>query len=168
MPIFLTPDGLTPSDPSNPGAGYRDRDAFAAIIAALKSTNEFGSITFPGPIDPAAVGAGLQPLAVLVPGLFEESDDADAAMLLRRGSYHLILIVRDEDDANGYGRLDRLACLVQNVLDGSALGGGCLPSLTRLRQGGYDPRSHYPEQRLVLNGEFAYQVAKATGRSHLP
>ncbi len=170
MPVFLTPDSFTSSGSAStgPGEAYRDRDGFTAIVAALQATGEFAGIAFPGQIDQAGVGADRQPLVVLVPGRFEEVDDAGAAALLRRVSYRLTLIVRDEDDAQGYDRLDRLASIVQNTLDSSTLGGVCLPSLSWLREGRYDAQARYPEQRLILDGAFAYQVAKATGRSIHP
>lgn len=172
MSVYLAPDYFTPTyfasiDPGGllPAAGvYRDRDAFAAILAALSATREFAGVAFPGPIERTAVGSEVRPLVALTPGRFEEQDDADPTSLLRRVSYRLTIAVRDDDDFAGFDRLDRLARLVRDTLDGSSLGGGCLPGLTRLRRGALDPQVPYPEQRLVLDGEFSYPIARAAGR----
>ena len=48
-----------------------------------------------------------------------------------------------------YQQLDRLTSVVQDALDGSDLGGGCLPALTKLRRGGLDPSARHPERRMI-------------------
>ena len=44
------------------------------------------------------------------------------------------------------------------MINGSDLGGGCLSPLTRVRRGAFDPAAVYPEQRVVLQGEFTYLI----------
>ena len=92
-----------------------------------------------------------------------ESDETDPCLLIRRVVYQLSLLVRDEDSSRRIEQLDRLSSVAQNTLDGSDLNGGCLPALTKLRQGKFDQGLRHPEQRVVLDGEFTYLVPSYTG-----
>jgi hypothetical protein len=169
---YFTPDFFAPSyfrlvspfsAPRGDGGGYRDSDAYSAILSALVATGEFAAVEFApgGGGEPSAIAADVDPLIFVVPGAWRESDDADPAYLLRFVGYTLTLTVRDENAITGFARLDRLGAVVQNALDGSTLGGGCLPGLTRVGRGAYDPKSPYPDRRLSLEGEFAYRIARS-------
>src|SRR5579883_1804641 len=159
-PTYFSPFYFTPLDPSAleglTPAPYRDRDAFEAIVAALSATGEFADVLTGAFNNQNDIGADRSPVAVILPEEWVEHDDVDPSFIVRQVSYTLILQVRLEDPAQRFDSLDRLSSLVLNTLDGSDLGGGCLPALTRIRRGNYDSSSRYPEQRLVLFGEFAY------------
>src|SRR5262249_39462720 len=144
---------------------YRDRDAYAAIVAALAATGEFAEVVFAVPLDHAPIGAGRSPLAVVVPDDWTEVDDVGGTGLVRHAPYALTLAVRDEDPQARFQRLDRLTSVVQNAIDGTDLGGGCLTTLTRIGSGRYDPAPRHPEQRVTLAGRFAYLIASASGHS---
>ncbi|MCA1684595.1 MAG: hypothetical protein LC745_01135, partial [Planctomycetia bacterium] len=107
--------------------------------------------------------AGSAPAAVITPEGWDELDDADPVQLVRRASYTLTLVARDEDPAARYDTFDRLTSVAQNAIDGKDLGGGCLPSLTLLRRGRFDPGSRHPEQGVILHGEFTSLIPSLTG-----
>jgi hypothetical protein len=138
--------------------GFRDHDVFASICEALAATGEFADVVLGEVVDQGNYGADRIPLAVITPVQWDESDESDPINLVRRVSYRLTLIVRDENPGSRFDFLDRLSSVVQNALDGSALNGGCLPALSKLRQGRYDQGPGHPEQRLTLLGEFSYIV----------
>ena len=89
------------SPPAAP-SGYRDINAFAAIITALAATGEFADVVLGGTIDQEASGAARVPLAAIVPGQWTESDDVDPCSLVRHVVYQLVILVRDEDSIRAY------------------------------------------------------------------
>jgi hypothetical protein len=163
-PAFFSPFYFAPllpnyaDSPDEPEGPYRDGNAFAAVIAALEATEQFGAVVFGTTADCRPVGADLTPVAVITPDRWSESDDADPSVVLRQVVFSLTLIVREEDSASGFDQLDRLTCLAQNAIEGSDLGGGSLKTLTRVRSGNYDAEAPYPEKRVVLHGEFSYLI----------
>ena len=163
-PAYFAPPTkfVTPPPPPPPPAGYRDRDAFAAIVAALAATGEFADVAFGMTPDRTPLGADRMPLAVVFPAGWDEEDDADPIFNVRHVSYALTLVCRDEDPEGRYQQLDRLTSVAQDALDGSDLG-GCLPALTKLRRGRLDPSARHPEQRLTLSGEFSYLISTQAG-----
>jgi hypothetical protein len=165
-PYYLAPLALLQSlSIGAPMGSFRDRDVFDAISAALSATGEFADIVFGETIEQGTFGADRVPLAVLTPVHWEESDDSDPTALIRRVAYRLTIAVRDEEPGSRFDSLDRLSSLVQNTLDGTPLNGGCLPALTKLHRGQYDPTSRHPEQRLILQGEFSYIVGSFQSHS---
>jgi hypothetical protein len=165
-PTYFSPFYFPPlAHPSDDGsaAGYRDRDAFAAIVTALNNTGEFARIILGSSVDQSAVEANCVPLAVLVPSEWSEVDDVDPIVNVRQVTFTLTLVIRREDADERFHILDRLTSVVQNAIDGMDLSGGCLPTLTKLRRGHYEPRSKHPEQRLTLTGTFSYLVATPAG-----
>jgi hypothetical protein len=164
-PFYFAPLLSINSDPPDePEGPYRDCNAFAAVIAALDATNEFACVVFGMTANRRPVGSDLAPVAVITPDRWSESDDADPSVVLRQVVFSLTLIVREEASTYGFDQLDRLTCLAQNAIEGSDLGGGSLKTLTRVRSGSYDTEAPYPEQRVVLRGEFAYLIP--TPNSH--
>ena len=163
-PLYFAPTALGGTSPPAPvqPPGYRDRDAFAAIVAALGTTGEFAAVSIGVPPGRALVGPDRIPLAVVTPEGWEEEDDVDPIVNVRHVSYSLTLIVRGEDVTDRYQQLDRLTSVVQDALDGSDLG-GCLPPLTKLRRGRLDPGARHPEQRVILAGEFSYLISTQAG-----
>jgi hypothetical protein len=140
-------------------SAYRDRDAFVAILAALSATGEFADVFFGTTPDDRAGGADRTPAAVVTPESWTEDDETDPIVFVRRVSFKISLIVRDEDPLTRFDSLDRLSSVVQNALDGTDLGGGCLAALTKMRWGLFDADARHPEQRVVLRGEFAYLIS---------
>jgi hypothetical protein len=153
-----------PPVPTPPGAtvGYTDVDAYGAILAALGATGAFASVVFAIPPDRLSLAAGATPLVSLVPEGWEEFDDVDPIAILRRVSFNLFVFVRDDDPLSRLGRLAELDTAAHAALEGSSLGGGCLPALTRLRRAGLDPRSLHPEQVARFDGEFTYIIGPST------
>lgn len=155
---YFSPSYFTSAYFAGGSASYRDRDAFAAIVAALSSTREFAEVAFALAADAASLPAGRAPTAVVLPGDWSESDDLGSNGLVRRVRYSLTLAVRGNDPSERFRRLDRLTAAAQNTIEGSDLGGRCLRRLTRLRLGRFDSKSRHPEQRAVLDGEFSYLI----------
>ncbi len=146
-------------------AGYRDRDAFDAIVSALASTGEFADVLFGYPPDLGVISAGAAPGAIVTPERWTEYDDVDPTVIVREVSCTITLLVRDEDAGRRYDDLDRLSSIVTNLLDGSSLNGGCMPALTMIREGQFDASSRHPEQRLRLRGEFSYLIPSFTSHT---
>jgi hypothetical protein len=165
-PFYFSPT-TTASAPTAPAPGYRDRDAFAAIIAALEASGEFATVVIGSPLDDR-VTAGNDPWALVTPTEWEEGDDADPIVCVRRVSFTLTIVVRHEDPGERFQRLDRLTAVAQDAIDGSDLNGGCLPALTRLRRGRLDDRPRHPEQRVTLSGEFSYLITAYNGHDTEP
>lgn len=168
-PTFFSPFYF-PSLVRDGGAGaaappYRDQDAYASIAAALGATGAFAGVFFGVTADTLTAGAGQLPAAVITPDLWFETDDTDPVVIVRRVSFLLTLIVRDDDPVLRFHKLDLLSSLAQNAIDGSDLGGGCLAALTKTRWGRFGTTPAYPEQSVVLHGEFTYLVPGWDGRS---
>ena len=169
-PSYFSPMYFASSDsgsgggtgPPAPTVGYRDRDAYAAIVAILGASGEFADVAFGLPLDRAVISPHRIPLAVVSPAGWVEVDDVDPIVNVRQVSYTLTLVVRGEDGYGRFQQLDRLTSVVQDALDGSDLG-GCLPGLTKLRKGRPDPDARHPEQRLILTGEFTYLIFTQAG-----
>lgn len=159
---FPPPGGLVPM------AAYRDRDAYRAIVGALSATGEFAQVVFATPPDSAAIGADRLPLAVVTPTGWAQADDVNLTSAVRTASYYLTLVARDEDPQARFERLDRLANIAQNAIEGTDLAGGCTPTLTRFKAGKFDPRSPHPELRLCVAGEFSYIVAPVNTHDTTP
>ena len=145
--------------------GYRDQDAFDAITSALINTSEFSDVLFGNPLDQGMISASSAPSVIVTPDRWTEFDDSDPTMIVRQVFYTLTLLVRDEQAGPRYDALDRLSSVVMNVLDGSSLNGGCMPALTKIRQGRFDTNSRHPEQRLQLRGEFSYLIPSFTNHN---
>ncbi len=153
-----------PPAPTPPGStvGYGDLDAYRAILGALEATGAFASVVFAIPPDRLALAAGATPLVSLVPEGWEEYDDVDPIAILRRVSFSLFLLVRDDDPLSRLSRLVGLDAAAHAALESSSLGGGCLPALTRLRRASLESRSLHPEQVTRINGEFTYIIGPST------
>lgn len=159
-PTYFSPYYFAPLVPMHngmqPGTFGCDRDIFATIVSTLLATCEFADVVYGTPTDGKTVGADCASLAILTPGQWVEIDDVDPIIVVRRVTYTLTLVARDEDSGRRFDELDRLSSVAQNFLDGTSLNGACLPGLTKIRRGHYDPISRHPEQRLILEGEFTY------------
>lgn len=153
---------LVPRPPVPPGSsGYGDADAFRAILAALEGTGAFATVLFGTPPDRLALAAAATPLVSVMPEGWEEFDDVDPTSILRRVTFALDLLVRDDDPLARLACLARLDSAAHAALEGFGLG-GCLPALTRLRRARYDPRSLHPEQAARIDGEFTYILGPST------
>ena len=159
-PYYFASLGLKeqpPSIPGTPAISYRDRDAYAAIITLLENTGEFALVTLGSLIEKASLPTDRLPLAAILPRSWHETDDVDPVEILRQVGFDIILIARANDPAEALDEVQRLSVLVQRAIDGSSLGGGCLPALTIIKEGRMDRRrNRHPEQKFVLKGEFSY------------
>jgi hypothetical protein len=165
-PAFFSPyyfPLLVATAPTPNALQYRDLNIFLEIVTALRSTAEFAEVLFGSAPERRASGADRLPAAILTPDEWQEADETDPTFLIRRITFSLTVIAREEDPTSRYSILDRLTCIAQNVVDGSNLGGMTIASLTRLRGGRFDPRYTHPEQGVVLSGEFTYIVPSNAG-----
>ena len=157
-PYFFAPlDSPQVSPPAAPSAPYGDGDAFGAILGLLRNTGAFERVLFANSLDRTALATATAPSVSLVPGGWEEFDDVDPVVILRRVEFSVALLVRGDDPFSRLDALAKLESVARGLIDGSDLG-GCLPGLTRIRRGRYDPRSLHPEQALTLDGELTYMI----------
>ena len=150
------------------GATYRDTDGFRAIRKALHTTGQFSDVILGIAPERRSAGADQTPLVVITPDGWSELDDVDPAVIVRQVFFSLVIIVRDEDLSSRYETLDRLSCLIQNALDGTDLGGVCLPALTKIRRGLFAAGWIHPEQSVTLYGEFSYMIPAFNGHNSDP
>ena len=143
------------SVPVVPEPQGRDQGAYAALLASLRATGVFEEVIFGAATQRGQAGADSYPLAVLTPRGWEESDDFDPALIVRRVSFSITIVVKSQDTGPRFDLLDQLSLATQNVVDRSGLDGTCLPPLTRIRAGRYGYSSHYPEQSIELEGEYS-------------
>ena len=148
--------------------GYRDRDAFNAILSALDSTGAFAEVLIADPLDVSSLAASMLPLAAVAPAGWSEVADSNPGQALRKVAFTVALIARDDDPTERFSTLDLLSSIAANALDGSDLGGGCIAASTRLVQGEYLPGKSRPEGQLALTGSFAYAVALVDGHDTTP
>jgi hypothetical protein len=165
-PTYFGPLGaIAPGGRGSSMTAFRDRDAFAAILQALNATGEFAEVAFPAALDTSPVGASRTPLAVVVPVQWAEDPDASSMAMIRRVTYNLILVARAESPRDRFETLDRLTSIAQNALEGSTLGGFCMPPLSHLRRGQFDAHSRHPELRLAIEGGFSYLIDSPNGHN---
>ena len=154
--------GLAASDPvSAPSVRFPGRDggSFAALIDLLRETGALDSVVFGDPTRRSGSGANTHPLAIVTPRGWEEADDVDPTLLVRRVMFTIRLVIRvDDDDESPFDQLDQLAAVVQARVDQSDLNGQCLAPLTKIRAGRYQATSQYPEWSIDLDGEFTSLV----------
>ena len=103
-------------------------------------------------------GADSHPLAIVTPRGWEELDDADPTLQVRRVLFTIRIVIRLENDSTPFDQFDQLAATVQAEVDGSNLDGHCLGPLTKIRAGRYQTASQYPEWSIDLDGEFTLLV----------
>lgn len=160
FPGLAIPDpGQTTPDPDPDPPRSRDRDAYEAILDAVKATGAFDQVLFGYAGPRTRAGAGRYPVLMVTPKGWEEVDDADPIALVRRSTFTITIVVRDDDPGKGFDELERLTALVEDVVDRSDLNGTTLAPLSKIRSGRYI-RTSNPEQGVELDGEFTslYQV----------
>lgn len=135
----------------------RDGAAYADLIAILEDADEFTSVCFGDPSS-RTVGSDVGPRAVVMPQGWEEADETDPTLLVRRASFVIRVTIRIADDVDPFGELDRLTQIVQARVDRANLGDSCLPGLTRIKAGRYQASDRYPEWSVDLDGEFSTLV----------
>ncbi|RUL89602.1 hypothetical protein [Tautonia sociabilis] len=141
---------------------YSDRDAYDAIVSALASSRAFRAVR----LDDAprgAAGVGPSPMAVVSPGGWEDSPTDDPDTTLRRVSYRVTISVRGDDARSRFREADRLAGLAMDLLDGADLGGGCVPSLSKVEKGECRPSVADGEATCELRGTFSYLSPSSLG-----
>lgn len=142
-----------PASPTQPTG--RDGASYAAILSLLAATGVFQESILGAATQRSQAGSDSYPLVVLTPKGWEETDDYDPALILRKVSFEVTIVVKSQDGTYQINELDQLSSMVQKVIDRSDLGGTCLSPLTRIRAGRFDCSTHYPEQVIKLEGEFS-------------
>ncbi len=144
----------------------QDRDAYAVIVATLEGTGAFAAVRFGGEAEAvASLSTGQLPLILLTPGSWQEIDHVDPLVATRLVNYALTIYVQGSDTFERFQVAERLRGMIQEHLDGSDLGGGCLPALTRLRKGGPEPNPEAFETRYQIHGTFGYVVPDVRQRT---
>jgi hypothetical protein len=157
-PAYYAGGTLPSTNDPPPVVTYTDTDAFSAMSSALQATRAFAAVSYATSANPPSA-AGQYPFASIQPTSWSEAQDSDGSGVLHRVSFNITLVVRDPLARNRNDFLNQLMAIVRTALNGSTLGGGCLPSQTQVLQGRLDPTAQPPEGRLVLGGQFAYRVA---------
>ncbi len=152
---FFGPASRPVAVPTLPKPRSFDHDGYGTILGLLAATGAFDEVILGDTVQRNRAGAGRYPLAVVRPKGWEEVDDYDPAMIVRKASFEIRVVVRGEDEGPQFELLDQLSSIVQDVINRADLGRGCLPALTRIREGRYEEATHYPELCVALEGEFS-------------
>jgi hypothetical protein len=162
-PSYFSAAGGVVAFGSGGSAVVRDWDVFEDLVGELEATGEFSDVVYLLPGE-AVEAAGRNPLAGVKPRGWVERPGGDGGSLIRTVRYELAIVVVDPEPRSRYAWGDRLACLAQNRIDGSSLGGACIPGLSVLRGGDLRDGGGADALMLVLDGEFAYAIDPASGR----
>lgn len=175
MSSYLAPTYFPPSYFASTGggaasggvAGVRDRDVYEQMKEDLEAIGALSEVIYllPG-LSPEA--ADRNPILGLMPRGWEEVPSGDGSRLIRTVRYQVWIIAIDQEPLTRYDWCDRLACLVQNRLDGSSLGARCLPALSVLRRGTLQAGGASNSLTVVLDGEFGYEIDPSVGRGTQP
>jgi hypothetical protein len=163
-PTYFPPSYFATGGGSPPVAGIRDRDVFQKMVEAVGATGEFSEVVYmlPGTMPEAADS---NPVLGVMPRGWKEVESGDGSGLMRSVRYQIWIIVREQLPQSRYDWGDRLACLVQNRIDGSSLGGTCVPELSVLRSGTIPETKDPNALTVILEGEFVYGVDPSVGRA---
>ena len=141
--------------PVVPDLQWPDQPSYLAMLGLLDATGVFEDVIFGAANQRSQAGADTYPLAIVTPKGWEESDDFDPVLIIRRATFSITIVVKDQDGFPRFDLLDSFSSAVKGVVDRSSLGGTCLPALTRIRAGRYEYSNHHPEQSIDLEGEFS-------------
>lgn len=153
------PTMLPPASAPAGASGGTDWDVIEDVQARLRATNEFDAVYDEMP-ELRGRSSGERSVAVV---LFrdvtevDEFNDSAGARSIARGRFTVRLLARDDDPEMRWANLCRRGAVAMNVINGQALANLTFPALTRLRFGRVETRTP-PEQALVLDGEYVYQV----------
>lgn len=147
-----------------PLSTYRDPEAFEAMRGQLIATGVFRSVIIADPADLDVIGVDRAPAAVIMPtGWTETWGSKDERV--RRVNYTLTLLVRGGEGLERYRLLDGLAATAQLVINGSDLGGVCLPATSQIDHGRLEVALKRFEGRANLTGAFTYVVSTVPSTS---
>lgn len=133
-----------------------DELGLSAAAAALTSTGLFALVSVEpyGPVNPM-----VSPTAAIRAVSWSTTtswSDATAEARVRTVRFEVLITARWADGARDTPTLQELAQAAEDAVQGSSLGGTCLPALTRLEDGRYPRASASPEESVTLTGQFSY------------
>ncbi len=160
---FYGGSSRVPSESSSQVTG-RDGPYYAELVGRIRSLNSFDTVIFGDPTSQAGRGANAHPVAIVVPRGWDETDETDPVLWVRRVLFTVRIVVRVEDSSVPFDQLDQLATLVQTEVDQADLGDQCIPALTKIRTCRYGASSQYPDWSIDLDGEFAVLVDPSVDR----
>lgn len=160
---YFDPTSVGPA----PGTeGVRDDAIFQAIVAILQATGEFDDVHYPSLPEEQGEPAAELKMAVLEPAEHSEPveifDDGSDEIVMAK--YQLHITVRDGDAATCASEVDRLMNVACNAINGQSILGATFPDTTRLKRGKWNRRVA-PEQKVICQGEFQYEVIGWTGHA---
>lgn len=156
-PFYFYGSSVKPSSTSSQAAG-RDAGCYSALVSLLTAIGLFDAVIFGDPTGAPAAGANAHPLAIVTPKGWEETDETDPVVWVRRVLFTIRIVIQVDDATTPFDQLDQLAATVQSQLDQADLGGQCLASLTKIRAGRYGTANAFPEWSIDLDGEFTELV----------
>ena len=138
----------------------RDYDCLQAIQTLLGATGYFDAVYIGGLPERQGQSSSYSAAAALEIAGWDEIDAYDdfASIDQKRSvRWTLTLMSRDPDPEIRDRKIDQLYNIAANTLDGVSFAAGCVPSLSKLRRGNYQPATP-PERRMTVQGEFEYFV----------
>ena len=157
-PAYFYGGPITSAPAGVPQPTGRDSSYYSALISLLETIDLFDAVIFGDPTSGSAAGANTHPLAIVTPKGWEETDETDPVLWVRRVSFTIRIIIQVDGALAPFDQLDQLATAVQSQVDQANLGGQSLAALTRIRAGRYGTSSTYPEWSIDLDGEFTVLI----------
>ena len=157
-PFYFYGGSATSSTTGSTPTPGRDSAYYDALVALLESIGTFDAVVFGDPTGGPAAGADTHPLAIVTPKGWEEADDTDPVLWVRRVTFTIRIVVQVDDADAPFNQLDRLATAAQSRINRADLGGESLAALTSIRAGRYGTSSTYPEWSIDLDGEFTVLI----------
>ncbi len=136
---------------------------FRQLISDLEATGVFGLVTFDNVERPETIldSVGVAPVALVVPESSRDSETDDPSRIVRTVDYVVLLTTRGDNGLDRFEELDRLACQIFQVVQGSSFGDRCVPSLSILDR---QQVQRAPEggSTIKLKGSFSFVLDLAT------
>lgn len=146
----------TSTSPPVTAAKFRDTDILVEIVRLLKATDQFGSVWLCGMEEYQRSGAEETSIAFVDPESWTEdtdADDEDGPRERRDVIWSLTIVVKDDDPQRRNQRLDQLANVAMNTLNGVSYLGQTVRPWSRLTNGRYSAANH-PYKFMEITGKF--------------
>jgi hypothetical protein len=157
--------GISPSTPSDSSGCGPIEIAFANLVEIIDSLWYFASVSLGSPSDLQGYGSGGTPYVIVMPQSWVDEDQVDPEMIVRTVNYEIFVCVNEVNERSRFEKLEEFCGAISSVIRGSALGGVCLPFLTRVTQAKFAVDSVYPKKSGILIGSFSL-LLETSATSH--
>ncbi len=160
--------GLQPIREEPPLEHVTDLQIYDAVVSALRGTRVFNRVSFPSPGQVPPSASPDNATAIVSPKAWQEMSDSRGSRVLRELRFSLTLSLNPSDKRDAFDRLMWLGNIVQDLIDGSSLGGLTIAEKTRLNRGLWEFGVRGFNTQLTIDGKTAYVLDRRRGRNESP